>query len=131
MMWSNSFCAASSTFAVSSRTARSSAVSVPRPSRRPELSPQPPAHSPQPAAHARTAEQHYAGDADWAAIGELKAAVDPHRIGIRFGDFYARRLIDALGLVAQDGVVRVSMVHYNTLDEVDRLIVALDRALTG
>ncbi len=55
-------------------------------------------------------------------------AVDRHRIGIRFGDFYARRLIDALGLREQGGVVRVSMVHYNTLDEVDRLIRALDEA---
>ena len=26
------------------------------------------------------------------------AAVDPHRVGIRFGDFYARHLIEALGL---------------------------------
>jgi cysteine desulfurase family protein (TIGR01976 family) len=59
------------------------------------------------------------------------AAVDPHRIGIRFGDFYARRLVEALGLAGQDGVVRVSMVHYNTLEEVDRLIVALDQALAG
>jgi selenocysteine lyase/cysteine desulfurase len=29
----------------------------------------------------------------------------------------------------QNGVVRVSMVHYNTLDEVDRLIAILDRLL--
>jgi selenocysteine lyase/cysteine desulfurase len=55
--------------------------------------------------------------------------VDRHRVGIRFGDFYARRLIEHLGLAEQDGVVRVSMVHYNTLDEVDRLIAALDEAL--
>lgn len=55
-------------------------------------------------------------------------AVDRHQIGIRFGDFYARRLIDALGLREQGGVVRVSMVHYNTLEEVDRLIRALDEA---
>ena len=56
-------------------------------------------------------------------------AVDRHRIGIRFGDFYAKRLIRALGLEAQGGVVRVSMVHYNTTEEVDRLIAALDEAL--
>ena len=59
------------------------------------------------------------------------AAVDAHRVGIRYGDFYARRLIEALGLAEQDGVVRVSMVHYNTLGEVDRLIAALDQALAG
>jgi selenocysteine lyase/cysteine desulfurase len=55
--------------------------------------------------------------------------VDKHKIGIRFGDFYARRLIEALGLAEQNGVVRVSMVHYNTVDEVDRLIRVLDPIL--
>ena len=48
--------------------------------------------------------------------------VDKHKIGIRYGDFYARRLIEDLGLMPQDGVVRVSMVHYNTIEEVDKLI---------
>lgn len=48
--------------------------------------------------------------------------VDKHKIGIRYGDFYARRLIEDLGLAPQDGVVRVSMVHYNTIEEMDRLI---------
>jgi cysteine desulfurase family protein (TIGR01976 family) len=52
--------------------------------------------------------------------------VDQHHIGIRFGDFYARRLIDGLGLSGQNGVVRVSMVHYNTEEEVGKLIRALD-----
>lgn len=61
--------------------------------------------------------------------GEVVAAVDRHRVGIRFGDFYARRLIDRLGLAERDGVVRVSMVHYNTPAEVDRLLAALDEAL--
>lgn len=51
--------------------------------------------------------------------------VDKHKIGIRYGDFYARRLIEDLGLAPQDGVVRVSMVHYNTLEEMDRLIQVL------
>ncbi len=55
--------------------------------------------------------------------------VDPHHIGIRYGDFYARRLVDDLGWAAQGGVVRVSMVHYNTLAEVDRLIEVLEQVL--
>jgi len=55
--------------------------------------------------------------------------VDGHGIGIRFGDFYAKRLIEALGLQAQGGVVRVSMAHYNTLDEIDRLILALEEVI--
>ncbi|WP_370194450.1 MULTISPECIES: cysteine desulfurase-like protein [Aurantimonas] len=67
-----------------------------------------------------------AGDRDSKAIVDQ---VDPHMIGIRHGDFYAKRLIQELGLAPQNGVVRVSMVHYNTLDEVDRLIAALEPAL--
>ncbi len=55
--------------------------------------------------------------------------VDQYGIGIRFGDFYAKRLIEALGLQAQGGVVRVSIAHYNTLDEIDRLIQHLDEVI--
>jgi cysteine desulfurase family protein (TIGR01976 family) len=55
--------------------------------------------------------------------------VDKYKIGIRYGHFYAKRLIDNLGLAPMDGVVRVSMVHYNTLEEVDRLIRAFDNIL--
>jgi selenocysteine lyase/cysteine desulfurase len=55
--------------------------------------------------------------------------VDPHHIGIRYGDFYAKRLIEDLGLVKQNGAVRVSMVHYNTLEEVDRLIECFERII--
>jgi cysteine desulfurase family protein (TIGR01976 family) len=55
--------------------------------------------------------------------------VDRHQIGIRYGDFYAKPLIQDLGLVPQNGVVRVSLVHYNTLEEVDRLIECLDRII--
>lgn len=56
-------------------------------------------------------------------------ALDAHKIGMRHGDFHSRRLVEALGLADQGGVLRVSMVHYNTLQEVDRLILALDEAL--
>jgi cysteine desulfurase family protein (TIGR01976 family) len=55
--------------------------------------------------------------------------VDRDQIGIRFGDFHSRRLIEHLGLADGNGVVRVSMVHYNTIGEVDRLIESLDRAM--
>lgn len=60
---------------------------------------------------------------------EIVRAVDRHRVGIRWGDFYARRLVDLLGVRAQGGVIRASMVHYNTLEEVDRLIAALEHVL--
>ena len=63
-------------------------------------------------------------------VGQMSEAVvrhmDSFSIGIRFGDFYARRLIDALGLQAQGGVVRVSIAHYNTPEEIDRLVQHLD-----
>ncbi|MCF7537899.1 cysteine desulfurase-like protein [Pseudomonas petrae] len=56
--------------------------------------------------------------------------VDNHRMGIRFGDFYARRLIEQLGLTPYGGVVRVSIAHYNSLDELNRLVEHLAQAIT-
>ncbi|HEV7265485.1 MAG TPA: aminotransferase class V-fold PLP-dependent enzyme [Falsiroseomonas sp.] len=56
-------------------------------------------------------------------------SVDADAIGIRHGDFHSRRLIETLGLAEHGGIVCVSMVHYNTVEEVDRLIGSLDRAL--
>ncbi len=56
--------------------------------------------------------------------------VDNHRMGIRFGDFYARRLIEQLGLTPYGGVVRVSIAHYNSVDELNRLVEHLARAIT-
>ncbi len=44
----------------------------------------------------------------------IPAAVRAHKVAIRDGDFYAARLIQDLGLAAQGGVVRASMVHYNS-----------------
>jgi selenocysteine lyase/cysteine desulfurase len=53
------------------------------------------------------------------------------KIAVRNGHFYALRCLEALGIEdPTDGVLRVSMVHYNTLDEVRRLVEAwraLDR----
>jgi cysteine desulfurase family protein (TIGR01976 family) len=60
---------------------------------------------------------------------DIVRQVDTHGIGIRFGDFYARHLIEALGLQAHGGVVRVSIAHYNTAEEITRLLGALEEAL--
>lgn len=60
---------------------------------------------------------------------EIPPLVDREQVAIRWGHFYAARAIEALGLAERGGVLRASMVHYNTSDEVDRLIAALDRAL--
>jgi cysteine desulfurase family protein (TIGR01976 family) len=63
--------------------------------------------------------------------GEIARRIDAYNIAIRFGDFHARRLIEYLGLDENNGVVRVSMTHYNTLTEVDALIAALGEVLDG
>jgi cysteine desulfurase family protein (TIGR01976 family) len=54
---------------------------------------------------------------------------DRFGIGIRFGDFYAKRLIEALELQKCGGVVRVSIAHYNTPAEMEHLIMHLDVAI--
>src|SRR5262249_33470112 len=42
------------------------------------------------------------------------------------GNMYALGLTERLGLEASGGVLRLGMVHYNTAEEVDRLLAALD-----
>ena len=58
---------------------------------------------------------------------EIVEKVDKSGIGIRYGDFYAKKIIEDLGLVEKNGVVRVSMVHYNTLEELQLLINAFEK----
>lgn len=60
----------------------------------------------------------------------IPVKIDPYHIGIRYGDFYAKRLIEYLGLAPQGGIIRVSMVHYNTIEEVDRLIEAFEQVIS-
>jgi cysteine desulfurase family protein (TIGR01976 family) len=60
---------------------------------------------------------------------EIARAANAEGFGIRYGHFYAHRLCTALGLVPEDGVVRVSLAHYNTPGEVERLIELLERVL--
>ncbi len=52
----------------------------------------------------------------------LPPLFDERGVALRYGHFYAKRAIEALDLANRGGVVRVSLVHYNTLDEVDRFL---------
>ena len=61
------------------------------------------------------------------------AGLTPREVAERFaeqgiavwaGDYYAVEAMERLGL-QPDGAVRAGFVHYNTLDEVDRLLEAL------
>ena len=60
---------------------------------------------------------------------EIAKAAGKNQIGIRNGEFYAWRCLKGLGIEPNDGVVRVSMVHYNNIEEVNRLIDFLDTIL--
>lgn len=66
---------------------------------------------------------------DGREAGDICRAMDEEKIAIRFGDFHSRRLAEYLGLTDHGGMLRVSMVHYNTVEEVDRMTAALDRIL--
>jgi cysteine desulfurase family protein (TIGR01976 family) len=47
------------------------------------------------------------------------------------GDFYATGLIERLGKAETGGVLRLGLVHYNTADEVDRTLEALEALRRG
>jgi cysteine desulfurase family protein (TIGR01976 family) len=52
------------------------------------------------------------------------------KIATRHGHFYAWRAMDRLGLHERGGVVRASLLHYNTPDEVQALTSGLERVLS-
>jgi len=45
------------------------------------------------------------------------------------GNFYAVRLLEALGVDAERGVLRLSFLHYTSAEEIEQLIAALDVVL--
>lgn len=60
---------------------------------------------------------------------EIVAGVNGQDVGIRFGHMYAYRLCERLGVSTETGFVRVSAVHYNTVEEATRLISKLEKVL--
>lgn len=83
--------------------------------------------------------KHHGGENDRAATisfatlgrppAEVTAALQSQGVGAECGHFYAHRLLQNLGIDPSVGVVRVSLVHYNTQAEVGRILAALDNAL--
>ncbi len=64
-----------------------------------------------------------------ASSADIYRALIAAEVSCGHGHFYAHRLVSALGLDPDDGVVRLSMVHYNTPGEVGRAIDVLDSVL--
>jgi cysteine desulfurase family protein (TIGR01976 family) len=58
--------------------------------------------------------------------GDLATGLSDFNLGVGAGDYYAVRLLEALGIKQQEGVLRASFVHYTLESEVARLIEALD-----
>lgn len=59
----------------------------------------------------------------------VAAELAPHGIMAGGGDFYAVRPLKAMGVDTEQGVLRLSFVHYTSEAEVSQLIEALDRVL--
>jgi cysteine desulfurase family protein (TIGR01976 family) len=56
---------------------------------------------------------------------EVASLLAERGIAVWWGNYYAVEVMDRLGL--PDGAVRIGAVHYNTAEEVDRLLVELER----
>src|SRR6266478_9154145 len=52
-------------------------------------------------------------------------------IGVRDGNMYSPRLLQRLGIVSESGVVRASLAHYNTLEEIGRFAEELRKIVRG
>lgn len=57
---------------------------------------------------------------------EVVRHLETHHIAARHGHFHARRLLEQFGIDPDDGVVRISFAHYNSCEDVERLLLALD-----
>lgn len=59
----------------------------------------------------------------------VEAVESKSEFGFRWGHFYSKRLVDDVLHLGEEGVVRVSMVHYNTPEEVEKFVAVLDEEI--
>ena len=57
---------------------------------------------------------------------EMAEHLAEREIHVWNGNFYALNLTECLGVEDHGGLLRLGLVHYNTAEEVDRLLAALD-----
>ncbi len=58
---------------------------------------------------------------------EISNLLVKNNIATRNDNFYAWRCLEALGIDKKDGVIRISLVHYNTKDDVKKIINILEK----
>ena len=63
------------------------------------------------------------------AAAPLEAELAQHKIMAGGGDFYAGRALSGVGVDPDQGVLRVSLVHYTSEDEVSRMIDAVNAVI--
>src|SRR5206468_2379485 len=61
------------------------------------------------------------------APSEVAIALADKGIGVRDGNMYSPRLLRRLGIPPESGAVRASLVHYNTLQEIDYFVQELTK----
>ncbi len=62
-------------------------------------------------------------------INEVYATLTEHKLMLGMGDFYAVRPLMDMGIPRPPGVLRISFLHYTSMEEVDQLIAGLKKAL--
>jgi selenocysteine lyase/cysteine desulfurase len=69
----------------------------------------------------------FAFTVDGIAPGETATRLAARDLAVWHGNYYALEVMKRLGLEDSGGAVRVGIVHYNTADEVDRLLGELEQ----
>ena len=57
---------------------------------------------------------------------QVARALEAAGIEARYGDYYAPRLMQTLAPEADGRALRISLAHYNTIEDVDRCFAAID-----
>ena len=61
----------------------------------------------------------------WGSFGRNQISILDYNIVSQAGSFYAIYLIESLGVKTDGGVVRIGFTHYNTIEEIEKVVQAL------